>query len=189
MLLDKFKMQGQVLEIADTWVRNELSTLTAADIPYNDSNVGAELDDINNELSSLDASDVSYNSSNVKSELDEVNEDIVTINTSLTEDVSYTANVPSGSIFARKNNHAINIRCFGVQPLQTLGTLSDYAALGELPQSMRPKTGETWLKYVYINPTTVGQLRIGDDGIIKFGYANTDLTTSDSIYLNETFIN
>lgn len=112
-----------------------------------------------------------------------------TLNSNLTEDVTYTVNMPTGSVWARKNNHGVNIRCFATNPLQTLGTTSDYAAIGTLPSNMRPKAGETWLKYIWINGSINGQLRIGDDGVIKFGYTNANITTSDYISINETFIN
>lgn len=113
------------------------------------------------------------------------------LNSELTDsdaDITNTTNFPSNTVFARKVGNVLNVRCFGVNPKQTLAITSAYAILGTLPANMRPRAGEAYLKFIQYSSTTNGLLRITDDGVVAIGYSNRDLTPSDTVSINETFI-
>lgn len=122
-----------------------------------------------------------------------------TINSNLTEqwvDITYTTNMPSGSVFARKYSNCVEIKVFHQHPVQSLGTSSDYAAIGELPVGMRPKSESVnWFKYILINDTKLCQLNVYSNGVVYIGYSKSitsgtamNIESYDHLYIDETFI-
>ena len=121
----------------------------------------------------------------------EIYENISQINSDLSDsdaDITNSSNFPSNTVFARETGNVLNVRCFGVNPKQTLAITGAYAILGTLPANMRPRAGEAYLKFIQYSATTNGLLRITDDGVVAIGYSNRDLTSSDTVSINETFI-
>jgi len=107
-------------------------------------------------------------------------------------DITYTANVSANSVTAIKNGKALGIKVFDAVPTQTLGTSVTYATIGVLPADMRPTFD--LLKLILISTISI-QIRVDTGGNVKIGYATSlvsgapyDITTSDHLFINETFL-
>ena len=107
------------------------------------------------------------------------------------EDISFTENVQSGTIYAHKNGNCVTITAWS-QATQKLGTSSLYATIAILPQQYIPNY--SLLTYCCINNDILCQIIIGNDGYVKIGYslsltnnASCDIPNGMSIYFAITY--
>lgn len=108
------------------------------------------------------------------------------------EDISFTENVQSGTIYAHKNGNCVTITAWS-QATQKLGTSSLYATIAILPQQYIPNY--SLLTYCCINNDILCQIIIGNDGYVKIGYslsltnnASCDIPNGMSIYFAITYV-
>lgn len=114
------------------------------------------------------------------------------MNNFITEDISFTENVKSGTVYAHKNGNCVTITAWS-QANQDLGTSNSYATIALLQQQYIPNY--SLLTYCCINNDILCQIIVGDDGLIKIGYplsltnnSSCDIPKSMSIYFAITYV-
>ena len=111
-------------------------------------------------------------------------------------DISYTVNMPAGSVFAKKYGNVVEIQVFDISPVQELSTSTQLATIGILPVNMCPK--DKFFKYMlldgYIAPI-IAQFSVASDGSVSVGFTTSGIDgsvvnfpTTRKMYIDETFI-
>lgn len=108
------------------------------------------------------------------------------------EDISFTENVKSGTVYAHKNGNCVTITAWS-QATQDLGTSNSYAAIALLQQQYIPNY--SLLTYCCINNDILCQIVVGNDGLIKIGYSlsltnnsTCDIPNGVPIYFTITYV-
>ena len=114
------------------------------------------------------------------------------MNNFITEDISFTENVKSGTVYGHKNGNCVTITAWS-QATQDLGTSNLYATIAIWPQQCIPDY--SLITYCCINNDILCQLIIGNDGFIKIGYSlsltnnsSCDIPNGTSIYFAITYV-